>query len=572
MQYDIIFLVKKILLSLFIFIGVFLFLPQFIVVKAEQIQNFDSTITINKDATIVVSEKIVYDFGDLEKHGIYREIPSIKTNAAGKKFKLEYSNFSVVDELGKTYQFSKTSSDEIVRLKIGDPNRTITGVHTYIISYKVAGALTYFSDHDEFYWNVTGNSWPAPITNYTSQVELPTGVTEADVNATCYTGPIGSTEKNCLISKKNNSVLFIGQTGLQANEGFTIVIGIPIGNVAVVEPKGVVNFWETPIGKMVKTFLIIAAAIAGLFWYLIYPIWIPIKWYLYGRDPSTSSGPVQAWFDPPKAKNGRLLTPEEVGGLVDENVDYRDLSGMIVYLAQKGFLRIEEREKKDFYLVKRKNYASDTSLLAHQKYFLEKLFADEDEVRIKDAKLYDSVQKTTGMIYTDLVTQNFFPKNPNSTRIFYSVIGGLALPTLNLLLAFCAFAFGRNMPKKTAIGAEAANVAKSLKNFLTSQERQLAFQAKNQMMFEKLLPYAIAFGVEKIWAKRFEDIKMRQPDWYHGYGGGYYTSSVWVSSMNSSFSSFRSAATPTSSSSGFSSGFSGGSSGGGGGGGGGGSW
>ena len=92
-------------------------------------------------------------------------------------------------------------------------------------------------------------------------------------------------------------------------------------------------------------------------------------------------------------------------------------------------------------------------------------------------------------------------------------------------------------------------------------------------MFEKLLPYAVAFGVEKIWANRFKDIQLRQPEWYSGYGSSSRFNSVYfTNSLNSSFSSVRSAATPVSSSTGHSSGFSGGSSGGGGGGGGGGSW
>jgi len=136
-----------------------------------------------------------------------------------------------------------------------------------------------------------------------------------------------------------------------------------------------------------------------------------------------------------------------------------------------------------------------------------------------------------------------------------------------------AFLFGRVMPRKTVFGAEAKNVAFSLKNFLTSQKRQLEFQADKQMMFERLLPFAVAFGVEKIWAKRFETLNITQPSWYHSYSSNNFNSYLLVNSLNSSFRSINTAATPTRSSSGFSSGFSGGGfSGGGGGGGGGGSW
>jgi uncharacterized membrane protein len=116
-------------------------------------------------------------------------------------------------------------------------------------------------------------------------------------------------------------------------------------------------------------------------------------------------------------------------------------------------------------------------------------------------------------------------------------------------------------------GAKAAQQARGLQNFLTSQERQLNYQGNMQMLFEKLLPYAVAFGVEKNWMNRFKElgIEVAQPTWYVG-----------QSSFTSSFHDFNSAARASSytstTSSYSSSGFSGGSSGGGGGGGGGGSW
>ena len=139
----------------------------------EQIQNFDTQIIINQDGTIGVEERITYDFGSLEKHGIYRNIPYIKTNKEGKKFKLEFENFSVTDETGSRYKYDKSVSSGKINLKIGDADKTITGVHNYIIRYRVSGALTYFSDHDELYWNVTGNGWPVPIEQARATVTSP---------------------------------------------------------------------------------------------------------------------------------------------------------------------------------------------------------------------------------------------------------------------------------------------------------------------------------------------------------------------------------------------------------------
>lgn len=554
----------KILFILFIFLQL-----SSVVWAQEQIQSFDTKIVINKDGTIDVKERIVYDFGTLEKHGIHRDVPFVKTNKQGKKFKLDFSNFSVTDENNNSYRFTKSTNNQQLTFKIGDPNKTITGLHTYIISYKVSGALTYFSDHDELYWNATGNEWTVPIVHSTSGVGLPVGAAQGEISATCFTGSEGSTSRDCEINKTDNFVTFKANSILESNQGLTVVVGFPKNIVSVLEPRPYAGFWETNFGKIVIAVIILAAFL----WYIVYPIWIPIKWLRQGRDPSTSSGQARAWFDPPKTKPGRPLTPEETGALVDERADMEDISGMIVLLAQKGYIKIEEKQKGDFYFVKRKDFSKAEDLLAFEETFLYGLFKDGDKFHLKKSKLYDLVETVKTNIYQRLVSEGFFLENPNKVRGFYTIIGGLALTTFNFALAFSAFFFGRHMPKKTPSGVETKNVAKSLKNFLSSQERQLEFQAKNQVFFEKLLPYAVVFGVEKIWAERFKDIQMRPPDWYSGYGSARFNSVYFTNSLNSSFSSFQSATTPVTSSTGHGSGFSGGSSGGGGGGGGGGgSW
>src|SRR3989339_1628868 len=542
-------------------------------ITGEHIKSFQSEITINKDGTIDVKETIVYDFDYLEKHGIYREIPFIKTNQDGKKYELKFDNFLVTDENGKSQTFVKSwINEQLIRIKIGDADRLITGVHTYVISYKVFGALTYFSDHDELYWNVTGNEWTVPIRVSTSEVMLPIGIKKEDIKTACYTGVYGSKESLCsteLLSWDDRPKIVIKSNGsLGSGEGMSVAISFPKNIVAVLEPKEFVSFWNTWIGKLIS-FLF---GLLALIWYVGLPFYIVYKWFKTGRDPKSTIGVTTAWFDPPKTQDGkRFLTPGEVGTLGDETVDMKDISASIVDLARRGYLIIDERKKGDFYLIKSKNV--DSSLLTYEKTILTKFFSGNEEIRIKDEKLVSEVEQIKNEMYEQVVEDKLFDKNPQTTRTIYYVIAGIALFTGNFFLAIVGFLFGRVMPRKTVFGAEAKNVAFSLKNFLSSQKRQLEFQADKQMMFEKLLPFAVAFGVERIWAKRFESLNITQPSWYHRYSSSHFSSYMLVNSLNSSFRSISTAATPTRSSSGFSSGFSGGGfSGGGGGGGGGGSW
>lgn len=539
-------------------------------ITGEHIEDYRSEIKVNKDGTIDVTENILYDFDTLDRHGIYRIVPYLKTNRNGKQYEMDLQLMAVKDEKGHWYNYDVTKSDGKLEVKIGDPDRTITGKHTYVITYKVSGALTYFSEHDELNWNITGNDWGVPIVNVTSTVTLPESITK-DVKTACYTGPLGSIEAGCTATVLGNTTAFTANDILNSSSGMTIVVGFPKGQVVILEPKEVIPFFNTLLGKVVLAGLFLAA----LYWYLVLPVQIGIKWFRDGRDPKVDP-PVTAYYDPPKTKDGRFMTPAELGVLIDEHAEFKDISGLIIDLARRGNFKIQERKKNDFYFIKTREFENDTTLLYHEKYFLEEIFKNgRSELRLKEAKLYSTVEEVKKMLYEKLVNEGMFPEDPNAVRTRYSVLAFLGLFTLNAPLTLSSLLFGMHMPRRTLDGAKATQLGISLRNFLTSQGRQLAFQAKNQMLFEKLLPFAIVFGVEKIWAERFSDLKLKPPEWYEAYDQKTFNTVSFTRGVNSSFGTVRSAASPptsTSSTSGFSSGFSGGSSGGGGGGGGGGSW
>jgi hypothetical protein len=556
---------KYTILSLFVFLSLFCFTK--FTFAQEKIDNFYSEININKNGIINVLEDIKYDFGSLYKHGIYRNIPYIKTNQDGKKYILDIKVQSVTDENNKDYTYTLLRENQNLKIKIGDADRIISGTHSYLINYLVSGALTYFNDYDELYWNATGNEWQVPIINSSSKVVLPENVDISKIKFACFTGTYKSSEESCSGNTDTKNIQFQTTRNLSANEGLTVVVGFPKKIVAVLEPKEYISFWETLLGKIIKFIFFILI----FFWYLFYPLYIVYRWFRYGRDPRGTVGEVRAWYDPPKTKSGRNLTPSEVGSLTDETVHLRDVSSAIVDLARRGYLKIIEKKKNDIYFEKIKNFSNDKKLLDFEKKLLDGIFEEKDNVKVKDLRLFQTVYDVKNNLYESLVKESFFPKNPNKIRNFYYGIAVLAFLTFNIPTAILCLIFGRIMPRKTEFGATASNIGKSLKNFLSSQERQLEFQAKNQMFFEKLLPYAVAFGVEKIWANKFKNINLQPPDWYQGYSNSF-NSTMLVNSLNSSFKSV--SASSVSSSSGFSSGFSsgGGFSGGGGGGGGGGSW
>lgn len=557
---------KKI--SIWILAWIFLFLPRAVTAQeSEHIRNYDTTVTIKTDGSIAVIERIGYFFSE-PKHGIYRYIPVVKTNADGKRFAMTLSDITVADDLGQPYRYRRSRDGNTEVLKIGDADKTVSGPYEYVLTYAVSGALTYFPGHDELYWNFVGNQWNVPIAESGITVTVPQPVARSDFNATCFVGLAGATGKDCEISFTDNSVTVKVLRPLAPHEGATVVVGIPKGIVPVLEPKEVVPFFSTLMGKIT---LIILGFVAFL-WYVAAPVLVIRKWWTSGRDPVPAMGEVRAWFSPPKTVTLRDLTPAETGTLVDETADVFDIYATLVDLARRGYMKIIETKKGEFDLEKQKSPKIDPNIQPFEKELLNAIFKTDDLVSLNDLDLYDTFETVKRQLYASLVSGGFFPTDPQKIRNLYYVLAVFAIATGNLLLALAAFIFGRNMPRKTLFGAEQAAVGKSLKNFLVSQDRHLAFQAKNQMMFEKLLPYAVAFGVEEIWAGRFKGIALKQPDWYVSSTGGRFNSVLFAHSIGQAARvSFASSVTAKSSS-GFSSGFSGGSSGGGGGGGGGGSW
>ncbi len=153
---------------------------------------------------------------------------------------------------------------------------------------------------------------------------------------------------------------------------------------------------------------------------------------------------------------------------------------------------------------------------------------------------------------------------------------GLMYGVAAFLSGMVFMGFGYFMPQRTQKGAIVREEVLGLKMYMeTAEKDRINFHnapEKNPAQFEKLLPYAMALGVEEQWAKQFEDITKSAPDWYDG-GGTSFSPVIFAHSMHD-FSSANNAtmvSTPSSAGSG-GSGFSGGGSGGGFGGGGGGSW
>src|SRR5947208_6452831 len=110
----------------------------------ERITSYEERIVIQQDASLLVTEKISYDFGSVPHHGIFRDIPVRFDYEPDRR----YERVTKIDEIKVTAEPAGTSgktavenAGRLLRIKIGDAKKTVTGVHDYTISYRVRGAI-----------------------------------------------------------------------------------------------------------------------------------------------------------------------------------------------------------------------------------------------------------------------------------------------------------------------------------------------------------------------------------------------------------------------------------------------
>ncbi len=551
------------------------------------INNFHSDISIRGDSSITVTETIEVEFHRL-RHGIYREIPFRYRDELGNITKTPLEIISVTDASGKKWKYKVAKTGNVINVRIGDADKYVSGIKTYVITYTVENVILFFDDHDELYWNVTGNQWMAQIKNASANVNLSTNKISSKIWAACYTGILGSRETQCSHESFNNISIFLSQKSFRAGEGLTIAFGWD---------KGLVS--QPSASKKILWFIDIKEN-----WIFILPVFSLIfminQWRNKGRDPKVRES-VTVMYEPPK-HNGNPLTPAEVGTIVDEKLDTRDITSTILGLAVKGYITIEETKKEgfifdstDYYLAKVKG--PDNSLSPFEKVLMNSIFTDSlPGILVSDMKnkfyLKLSTLKTT--LYGEIVRKGYFVKNPEKVRalyvglgIFLMVFAGVATGIVaaypswknflaGILTGLPVFAFSRYMPAKTRTGASIYIDILGFQEFMNRAEKDRLKRMNDKDLFSKFLPYAVALDVADNWAKAFEGIYQEPPTWYVSPGGiRTFNAYSFSSSVNSMASSLGSAmySTPRGSGVGGGGGFSGGgSSGGGFGGGGGGSW
>ena len=384
--------------------------------KIERITSFESDITILEDASMIVNERIkVYATGQKIQRGIYRDFPT--------KYKDEYGNniniiFEVLevsrDGNSESYHTEKLSNG--IRVYCGRSDFFLpAGEYTYSIKYKTDRQIGYFEKFDELYWNVTGNGWDFLIEKVRATVNLPQLVSRDDIKLygyTGYSGYKGSDYSANVISA--NKIIFESEAILNPTEGLTIVVQWPKG--VLYEPSQ-----SDRITYFLKDNIQVVVGLIGILILILYYVAI---WIRVGKDPA--KGLIISLYEPPSG-----MSPAAVRFISEMGYDNKVFTSVIVSLAVKRYLKIEEVEK-DFILV-REN--SNQLLTNDESAVLNKLkFTDDNGRKILELKQknYSVLQSAIKSLKASL--KNSYERNYFITNRKYFFIG-LGLSLLILVIA-----------------------------------------------------------------------------------------------------------------------------------------
>jgi len=573
----------------------------------EHVSRYGVLIDVQSDGRLRIHETIAYDFGLAPHHGITRDLVVRERYDGTYDRRYRISDVHVTADPSTPSALKTSTEGPFLHLRIGDPDRTITGSHTYRIDYTVAGAPRTFADHDELYWDAVGHQWEVPIDDAVVTVRAP-----SITRVTCFAGPEHVNlpcDRARVVGERQARFT---QAQLGPFSGVTTVVAMPKGTIQP-PPQPILDKRWSAADAFSFTPLTIGLA-AGL-------LVLGFAGVLYlatrrGRDRrftgsavdaamgnttgaeeprplfSRLSGPVE--FVPPEA-----IRPGQVGILLDEHANLLDVTASIVDLAVRGWLTITELEPTGF-LHRHTDYeltekdAGKGDLLPYEKKLLHELFKTGTTVKLSDLKYQfrASLTKIQDDMYDDSVKQGWFRIRPDRTRrawtrgaVLVIVLGaGLTfllaakttfgiVPIAVIVVGLALHAAAGVMPARTGRGTAMLSRVRGFRRlFDEGEEDTRARFAEQHDIFSQYLPYAIVFGCTKKWAKAFEGIDAEQLQTTSWFAGSHpFDAMVLAHSIDS----FGTTATGTmyasmpSSSGG--SGF-GGFSGGGGGGGGGGSW
>lgn len=525
--------------------------------RSVEWRRFDVTIDLREDGSYHIAERQEIDFQGGPFRTGFANIPLARTEGItnvtiaeivdGEEDPLRRVTPSSYAQTAGTYT-SQTTTSEIQIEWAFDPVRDDT--RTFLLEYDVAGALRVYLDSDppgqEISWFVVGAETTeiGPVNESTVTINLPVAVDPAQTEIRPWDDPAAQT---------TDGQQWIGTVrNLTAGDSFEVGLRfppiVPVGPPSWQQADDARSEREEEIETKAAWYNVLLLGLGGII-AVGGGLGVFGLWYTRGRDPHTG---LVADFLPTPPDN---LPPGAAGTLLDERANEHDIVATLVDLGHRQVIKIEEVSddgflgfggSTDFTLTM---LTPDAELAPFERDLLNAIFGAQAAAGMTQ-KLSEINQRFVAAqpvirqhLYDEVVKRGYFTHSPEATRsrwrsaaiaigvlgiiggcVASSLIGDVAplvwVPIAVVVgLALVLAALSAALPRKTVAGAEATAKWRAFRKYLSEIERfEKLDEAKE--IFDRYLPYAIAFGLERSWVAKFAAVETPSPQWYGGGGGG----------------------------------------------------
>ncbi len=512
---------------------------------------WDTTLTILPNGDLHVLERQRINFTDGTFTFGFREIPLAQTGGI-TGVSVSEPGVGVYSE-GRfsqqpfTFDVTEEGGDKSIRWYFPP---TANQIRTFDIAYTVKQAVRVYDTGDQLQWKAIATDRDFPIQEASVTVVLPQGAQFQFIDSDGVAATPGR-------SADGSSVTFLANESMSPSGSLEVRIEFTHGVIPNEKPA-----WQDEFdsgfnyNENVKPIVDLGLGLLAAVLIVGGPALVFLVWYMRGRDPQV--GPVPEYITEPPDD----LPPGIIGTLIDEKADMRDVVATIVDLGRKGALRIEETNKKGWLGLGSPDFVfekldSDLPLNAVETAIMKGIFKKgRSTVELSDLrnKFYKTLPKIQTKLYKEMESRELFRKNPESTRklwrglgfalvalgigigiclgsvlaaytsVFPCLFGGMVLTGIAVIIA------GGAMPAKTVKGSEAAARWKAFKVYLQRIDKHEDLQTAGEL-FEKYLPYAMAFGIRDSFVRKFAaEPGTPMPTWWIPYGaymyGGRTTTSI----------------------------------------------
>lgn len=463
------------------------------------IDTYHVNIEVEEDNTFHITETLTYNFVQ-DHHGMTRVIPLWHTrnreDGSESKIYAKVSNVKCSDPIASTERDSKNYT-----IQVGSADAYVHGEKTYTLSYDYAMGKDPLRNADELYFNIVGTEWECPIANISWEIHMPKAFDATSLGYSVGNYAASGYDTDMLQSTVTDQTITGSYAGnLNAYEGITVRCTLPEGYFIYK-----INYMPYVLVALV----VLLCAI--LFWFT-------------GKEDKVI--PVIS-FEPPEGYN-----PLDVAFVEKEAVSNTDMAALLIYLANKGYLRIEQNKGKDsFSMTKIKDYDGDNNIEA---LYMKGLFRRGNTASTKSLakdSFYEDVDKCITKENKKMKEKKFFFPTAMPKFLYFIGICVVAVVFFNafapktwftyvacgiavIILALFMF-FGS---KRTKAGNQVYGQILGFKEFIKKAEldRLKMLVEENPSYYYDIMPYAYVLGLSEQWIENFETMHMPEPDWYSG--------------------------------------------------------